>query len=251
MSYAESITPIKFVNSHLLDQLGDVAFFKKDNRDSLPTVWMCSRPGEKIRLHAFVSIMDVMNIDSIGEKFDIKFRLYLIWKANLHELGFPDIATKALNSGNFYSMSREECDNFAAKQKIPIPLVFNKLHEEETDPADIRCYGGTPNGTALMWNKAFTMTCRERFELQSFPFDMQDLSLEFRLNDPHTWDLYDLTIVSVQFHKQALAQTEWQAFGPLVKRDSPPTQSLKSSTEISSAKRILCSKYCNSHAFHL
>ena len=220
-SYAESETPISFVNSHLLDQLGDVAFFKTANRSKLPQTWLCSLPGDKVRLHAFVSVMDVMNIDSMGEKFDIKLRLYLMWKVDLHEMGFAEIADKALNSGNFYSLTRDEIDTYSEKHPIPVPVVFNKIHEEETDPADIRCYGGTPNGTALMWNKAFTLTCRERFELQSFPFDMQDLSLEFRLNDPRFWDAYDLTIVSVQFHKQALVQTEWKAFGPTIKRDSP------------------------------
>jgi len=221
--FVESETPISFANAHLLDELGDVAFFKAANRDKLPTTWVCSpnAPGEKIRLHLFVSVMDVMNIDSIGEKFDVKLRLYIIWKADLGALGFPEIAEKALQSGNFYNLSRTEIDNFSNLHPIPVPIIFNKIHEEETEPADIRCYGGTANGTALMWNKAFSITCRERFELQSFPFDMQDLSLEFRLNDPRCWDLYDLTIVSVQFHKQALVQTEWKAFGPLVKRDSP------------------------------
>ena len=63
MPFAESNTPIAFVNAHLLDQLGDVGFFKKDNRDKLPADWSCSKAGERVRLHAFVSVTDVMNIE--------------------------------------------------------------------------------------------------------------------------------------------------------------------------------------------
>ena len=77
--YDESNVPIKFVNAHLLDQIGDAGFFKKENRHLLPTNWICNRPGDKTRLHVIVSVMDVMNIDPIGEKFDIKYRLYLLW----------------------------------------------------------------------------------------------------------------------------------------------------------------------------
>ena len=219
--YEESNVPIKFLNAHLLDQIGDAGFFKKENRHRLPTHWICSKPADKIRLHVFVSVMDVMSIDPIGEKFDIKYRLYLIWKANLEELGLNELAEKTLASGNYHLLSRAEYDHLASVMAIPIPILSNKINETETDPADIRCYGGTPDGTAFMWNKAFQVTCCERFELQNFPFDMQDLSLEFRLNDPKTWDKYDLTVVSVQFHKQALYQTEWKAYGPVIKRDSP------------------------------
>jgi len=136
-------------------------------------------------------------------------------------MGFPELAAKALNSGNFYLLSRAEYDDVTSKHAVPVPMLFNKIQEEETEAADIRCYGGTSHGSAFMWNKAFSVTCRERFELQNFPFDIQDLTLDFRLNDPRTWDLFDLSIVSVQFHKQALVQTEWRAFGPVIKRDSP------------------------------
>lgn len=199
----------------------EVGFFKKENRDKLPSVWNCSTAGDKVRVNACISVMDVTNIDSIGEKFDIKYRLFLIWKVNLEELGFPELAEKTLSSGNFYFMSSGEVDDFVSKYTVPIPTLFNKIQEEETEPAAIRCYGGTPHGTALVWNKLFSVTCRERFELQNFPFDIQDLTLDFRLNHPLIWDAFDLTVVSVQFFKSALVQTEWQAFGPVVQRGIP------------------------------
>ena len=105
MAYLESNTPIAFANAHLLDQIGEVAFFKKDNREKLPLEWKCSKAGDKVRLHAFVSVNDVMNIDSIGEKFDIKFRLFLIWKVNLEELGFRSSLKKLSTQATSISCS--------------------------------------------------------------------------------------------------------------------------------------------------
>jgi hypothetical protein len=102
--------------------------------------------------------MDVMNIDAMSEKFDIKLRLYLIWKVDLRSTEFTDIADKALKSGNFYNLTRAEIDAYSERYPIPVPIVFNMIREEETDPADIRCYGGTAHGTALMWNKAINVT---------------------------------------------------------------------------------------------
>lgn len=45
--------------------------------------------------------------------------------------------------------------------------------------------------------------------------------VEFRLNNSLTWELYDLRIHQVQFHKNALEMTEWVAFEPLVVKSSP------------------------------
>lgn len=72
-----------------------------------------------------------------------------------------------------------------------------------------------------MWNCGYRATCKELFELETFPYDVQDLTLEFRLNSPKTWDLYDLTINSVQFSKAALQLNEWRPFSPILKRENP------------------------------
>ena len=59
------------------------------------------------------------------------------------------------------------------------------------------------------------------FELENFPYDCQQLTLEFRLNSPKTWDFYDLTINSLQFNKMALELTEWRPFTPHLIRENP------------------------------
>jgi hypothetical protein len=145
----------------------------------------------------------------------------MIWDVDLHELGLGDIADKALHSGHFYSMTRSEIQHFESIYNVPRIMLFNALSREETDPADIRVYGGEKGKTALMWNKSEQVNCRESFELSHFPFDWQDLTLEFRLNDPRTWDDFSLTFNSVQFHRDALTLSEWRMFTPLVTRGSP------------------------------
>ena len=57
--------------------------------------------------------------------------------------------------------------------------------------------------------------------MSHFPFDWQELTFEFRLNDPHTWDDFLLTFNSVQFHREALNLSEWGMYTPLVTRESP------------------------------
>lgn len=251
MTFTSSDIPIALVHAHMYDQMQAVGFFKSENRDKLPSEWNCSTAGDKIRVNACVSIMDVTNIDSIGEKFDIKYRLFLIWKVNLEELGFPELAEKTLNSGNFYFMSSDEVDDFVSRYIVPVPTFFNKIQEEETEPATIRCYGGTPHGTALVWNKLFSVTCRERFELQNFPFDVQDLTLDFRLNNPRIWDAFDLTVVSVQFFKSALVQNRMAGIRTRSSTRQPCSSGQQGVSEVQSAEHVLHSKHSCSHVCNI
>ncbi len=65
------------------------------------------------------------------------------------------------------------------------------------------------------------MVCRQRFKLESFPFDTQDLSLEIRLNNPRSWDRFDMLVSNVQLHREAMILTEWTMLCPKVQRDKP------------------------------
>jgi hypothetical protein len=53
---------------------------------------------------------------------------------------------------------------------------------------------------------------------------MQGLSIELRLNDSRTWNLFDLSVHTVQFNKEVMRLTEWKVFAPLVLRDNPKTK---------------------------
>ena len=71
--------------------------------------------------------------------------------------------------------------------------VFNTVTCEH-DEQSLRLYSGVPGRTALMWNREYRVECRNRFDLHNFPFDSQTLPIELRLNDPRSWDKFDLQV---------------------------------------------------------
>lgn len=82
------------------------------------------------------------------------------------------------------------------------------------DEPAVRVYAG--NGGALMWNQGYKVTFQESFELHDFPFDRQDLTMEMRLDDTRTWDVFDMRVHSVMFYKMALQHDEWKMCIPTV-----------------------------------
>ena len=219
MDLMESEMPILINNKHYLDQISDFGYFK-----TTPLVdnSLTKDQTKKITLNCTVSIMDLSNIDAMAESFCVKLRLYMMWEINIADYPFiNEYARRARVNGHYYSLSRNEFDNFAENYIIPKVSLFNSLEIEELDPPDIRVYGGELGKTSVMWNCGYKGTCKELFELHNFPYDVQDLTLEFRLNCPKTWDLFDLTINSVQFKKSALQLTEWRSFAPMLKRENP------------------------------
>ena len=224
--WVESETAVREGKKHLLDEISEFGFWK-----STPTVASTSNAGvtvlPKKRLYVTVSIMDIKSIDPMNENFSCKFRMYCFWETNLRAIGLGNVADRATAAGHFTNMSEEEKEALNTASPIPIITVFNAVGHEDTDPADIRAYGSKKESNYVMWNKLYEVTCRERFELHNFPFDLQDLHVELRLNDPKTWDAYDLTVHTVQFHKQAIEQTEWSMLAPAIKRDTPAWKATK------------------------
>ena len=210
-----------FSNVHLLDQLGNVGYYK--NEVATPKVQNSSiavNAAEKIKLYVIVSITDLSGIDPINECFQAKLRIYAMWEADLDAVGKSGIAQKAFESGHYYALSKDEYDSFLNDAIIPNITIFNALEAEIDDPT-IRIYGGTKNKTAIMWNFGYKCTIKEHFELHHFPFDVQELQIELRLNDSKTWDLFDLTISQIQFNKSAVVLTEWKLYEPVVRREFP------------------------------
>ena len=136
--------------------------------------------------------------------------------------GLTRYKDKLLASGERYVLNDEEVDEFEDIVKVPLVSVFNATATEKLDTrAGVRIYGENPKEAAVLYNVGYMCTCKELFELHNFPFDMQDLQLELRLNDSQTWDLYNLTINQVQFHRTAFELTEWAVHEPVVVRGSP------------------------------
>jgi len=220
----ESTRPISKCNKHILDQISDYGFWKCGPDETLTATNIRSvhiPVEEKTRLYLSLSIMDITSIDPMNESFGCKFRMYLVWQVNLHAIGMGAVAEKAHVAGHSYNMSHDEILEFEEKGVVPVVSVFNSISHDETDAADIKVYCGLEGNTYVMWNKSYAVVCKERFELQDFPFDLQQLQMEFRLNDPRTWDLFNLSVHCVQMHKACLVLTEWGMLEPRVVRESP------------------------------
>lgn len=231
-NWVEQENALGFTHSHYLDQISDRGLYKTEPKSNANNVSVANKEIIRIRLNATISIMQLQNINCLNESFKVKSRLFLFWEVDLHSLGMEDVAQKALDGGHYYSMSRSEIELFESKYDIPAVTIFNSIEDEDVEPADIRVYGGAKGFTAVMWNRAYVCTCREHFELQDFPFDQQDLTLEIRLNSPKTWELFDLSVNAVQFHKNSLQLTEWMPHAPIVTRDNPKTKVSKINMKI-------------------
>lgn len=216
----EGENALEFMHKHYLDQISDQGLYKSTPR-KLKSVPESIIKTERIILHTSMSISDIQCVNPMEGTFMIMTRLYLFWEVDLHALGMGEIAERALDTGHYYPMTHVESSKFAELYDIPEVCIFNAVHIEETDPADIRVYGGKSSFTAVMWNKQFNCTCRQRFDIKDFPFDHQNLSIELRLNSPRTWDKFNLTVNLIQFHRPAIIATEWTCHAPVVKRDSP------------------------------
>ena len=231
----ESQLPTGLLHSHILDQLSNGGSFK-----FAPKVTSREEENtsveEKKRLDCTVSITDLTDIDPISESFSVKFRLFLMWKLDLEKEGLSMFIEDLLASGERYVLKDTEVDEFEKITNVPLVSIFNATSIEKLDErAGVRIYGNNPKEAAVLWNMGYTCTCKELFELHNFPFDLQDLQIELRLNDAKTWDKYNLTVNIVQFHKSALELTEWALYEPEVVRGSP---SHKTTTVKIKARRL-------------
>ena len=166
--------------------------------------------------------MDLNSISAISESFRVVFRMYVFFEIeDLAEFHLDHLAAKARAAKERYSLSRSEVEEFSARYNIPKVAIFNLVEGGPEGDVDIRIYGGFKSRTMIMWNQVYRVVCRERFELHAFPFDSNELNLDLRLNDPLTWDIFELRVNIVQFHKTALIQTEYDIYNPLLKAGSP------------------------------
>lgn len=213
---------------HFLDLLCDRGYYKTVVLES-PESKSASKPGSdrnaalKSPLYLTVNVLSLKDIDAVSECFSVEFRLYAFWRVNLHTLGMADVANRARQAGHYCVMTDGEKEEFCAKSPVPVMTVFNMIEDNGTNEvADIRVYGGETDNTGVLWNKLYNVVCREAFELHDFPFDCQRLQIELRNNSTSTWDLFDVRVNAVQFHRKALEASEWAVLEPTVKRGCPP-----------------------------
>eukprot|EP01040_Poterioochromonas_malhamensis_P001529 gene1529-1619_t len=233
--WVESENPLVFLNLHYLEQVEQKGYYKSTPSEavasatpnsSLKQLALRSADGKRKVLHLTVSIVDILNIDPTNECFTIKYRTYMLWEVDLHELGLPQYAEKAIELGHYYPLNRTEVQHFTETCHLPNVALFNRVDIKETDLLDIRIYGGEHGRTAVLANQSFTAIVRARFVLHHFPFDLQNLTLDFKLHDARTWNMFTLSINSLQFYKDTFKQQEWNMFIPKVKKGAKDTNSM-------------------------
>jgi len=175
----------------------------------------------RTKLHCAVNLTELQNIDVQGESFDVRMRLYVVWTPDEEEGPGRDLWEKyrdvAVEKGHYIHLSPSQTADFLEKVRCPSIGVFNAQSQEKTDSQpSLRVYGG--NGGAVMWNLGYKVTCHQHFDLRNFPFDHQELAMELRIDDLRNWHVFDLSVCSVQFHRNALALPEWYSYEPVVKR---------------------------------
>lgn len=228
-SYYYSTTPIACKPAHILDLIDEKGRYKAiDYSSGNSTKTDDSLTLPKIRLDFSVSFTDIKSIDQEECTFSCKIRMYCFWKMDLQDVeGMEEVVKKAKKAEHFYIMTQEEIKAFDEASGIPRIAVMNAIEVDESDPHSMRVYGGQRGLTAIGWNRGYKLKCSFAFDYKYFPFDHQELVLELRLNDPRTWDRYDLTVSNVQFYRLAILNAEWIFREPKIKRDTPRHKATK------------------------
>jgi hypothetical protein len=86
---------------------------------------------------------------------------------------------------------------------------------------DIRVYGGERGKTAIMRNQGFTVTCRQKFHLQNFPFDLQHLSIDLKFSNGIIWKKFIFHLNTIQLLREAIDQIEWDGGVPVIQETTP------------------------------
>ena len=107
-----------------------------------------------------------------------------------------------------------------AMKPWPMFEVYNSIEEPTVlDAMTVQVYareGG--QDVAIMCNVMYGQVCKEVFELNNFPFDVQHLTLDLRLVDTELHNKFNLVLNAVQFETNSLELSEFQVCEPLVER---------------------------------
>jgi heme/copper-type cytochrome/quinol oxidase subunit 4 len=171
-----------------------------------------------------ISIEDVNSIDVKGGTFVVKYFCCVLWDINLHAIGLEELANRAVENGHHYDLTEDERSVFNKKVAIPKVTVLNRSgHADEEGGGLLRIIGGIEGKTVVLYGAgATTVTVRQEFDLHDFPFDLQELCIDFRIADGSMLRKYRLEVDVIQFSKKSLQFTEWILHTPLVKPASVP-----------------------------
>lgn len=225
--YHEWTTPVEPPGSHFLDLIGKRGAFKTEPTPVVTDLGKTNDPPPpslppKIRLHICLNAYELVDIDLAAGTFRCTMRLYMLWRVDFDDAEYSPFVRfleKANCNGSHYSLSDKEVADISEAVRMPKVSLLNAADQTTIDQPSVRVYGGeTP---AMMYNQAFQAVYKQVFPLHYFPFDVQQLRIELQQNDARVWDLYDLSVCTIQFKRSVLDLQEWTMLEPEVQRGSP------------------------------
>ena len=157
---------------------------------------------ERVPVWVTLGMYEFSNISMISSQYYCRVRVYYMWPADLHAHGpgLADLADRAVKAGEHLKLNEDEVALVkTALDPLPLLTVYNMLEEAELDSLDMRVYSLGPGRTAVMANAMYGFTCKQHFELKSFPFDSQQLNLDVRFVNSKLWEGFNLIVHGVQY----------------------------------------------------
>eukprot|EP00040_Diaphanoeca_grandis_P043727 m.268906 g.268906 ORF g.268906 m.268906 type:complete len:485 (-) comp81239_c0_seq1:26-1480(-) len=216
----ESQLPIGKSGGHYLNVLGEHGYGKVvpitvDNKGATESNDGVDIP--KMRAFTTVNVYDILDVSTLNSSFRAKVRLYMLWACDITEYDpmFERHVRRAREHGHYYSLSENEVIELL--EKVPHPMD-NTMFFNANDVVETDAYPGIRVYTyGMMMNMGYICNFHGNFQLDSFPFDFQEFTMDIRLNNKHK-HLFDLTVHAVMFNRKALTLQEWVQMPPTVKR---------------------------------
>jgi len=138
---------------------------------------------------------------------------------------WAEIIENSLEDGTPYTIEDEEYELFEEEIEWPESLeLFNKITEDQTEepkfvilrnhPANASKLEDVMKATIFIEFMEGLYECKEYQELEFFPFDLQDLTLDFQLTTRTDIDRFDFRLHTVEFYRPCLQMAEWVLYPP-------------------------------------
>jgi len=207
--------------------------------ENMPVEEMEEAP--KTEVWATLVIDSLEKIDAIDCSFAVRMKMFLVWKTDLHNTpvlnkfhkdadrtaAWEDMLQRAKENGGPYKLEDDEYELFEDELIYPQSLdIRNKITAERESGPDFQILDPF---AGEVWMKCFDglYICREIQELKIFPFDVQDLHIDFMMMSRMDQDLFNLKLHTVEFSRSTLEMTEWSMYPPESDRKGPHGTSVR------------------------
>ena len=267
-----SLTPIRYDNRHIREVINTSNYYKvkKNNHDNKDNdhhnknkesvEHKFQREGNNDnnksnnddndniitrKLNISLFIIDINQIDVVNESFNITIRAYILYEINTDDPIYKIYVDKArVTNDHIYYLKKNEVDQLTSVINPPIPIIINTESNDDTNPIEIQVIGGILQKSAVIILKTYHMKCRQYYKLYDFPFDIQDLIIEFRILQQDI--IYDLSIYNICLNSSAIGKLEWQFYEPIIISDNSSSVLFSSSMII-----IPCERNSNYYIYNI